>query len=290
MKYSYIFLAIAAIIASQTGCRPKPLPIELPQADGKMVVASQIIPNTTMLITLSRSFNALTPTDTNPGNTLLDQILVTHAMVIVKHGGSIDTLKKVAPGFYGSINTPLIENETYELFAYDSSSGKSVTATTQMQKRIKSDTAWIELSVNKKDTTRFLNLRFTDPTGVNYYMINTYRNTSFFTNLVKNPASVFNISGNADVATYPVTDQLFSGPVHLEKIELQNFQKNDTLSVTLSQISAEYYTYLVQKQRAARNGLSAFFGEPVNYSSNVNGGYGFFTAHWPDARSLIIKE
>ncbi|MBL7810942.1 MAG: DUF4249 domain-containing protein [Bacteroidetes bacterium] len=286
-----ILVAIPCILGLFiTGCRPEPIPIKIPQADGKLVVSSQIIPNTTLLISLSRSFNALTPTDTNPGQNLLEQILVAHARVTVEHGGITDTLLRVAPGFYGSITTPLMANQTYTLHVYDSSSGKSVTAQTTMQTRLTLDTAWVERRISGRDTQRWLHYAFTDPAGVNFYMLNTYRNTSFFTNVISNPARVFNLMSNADVNTIPITDGLFKPGRHEESMNLGNYAAGDTLTLTLSHIDQTYYTYLVQKQRAARNGLGAFFGEPVNYSSNVRGGYGFFTAHWPDVRTLIIKE
>jgi len=255
-----------------------------------MVVSSQIIPNSVMLLALSRSFDALVPTDTSPGNSLLDNILVAHARVTVSYNGKTDTLFRVAPGFYGTIQTPLLDNVIYSLIVFDSSTGKSISASTEMKKRIFIDTAYLETKINKKDTARYLYIQFEDLVGEDYYMVNIYRNTEFIANSITNPLNIFNFNNSGDVSTRALSDQTFGNKKHLEKIDLGNFSKNDTCTVTLSHIGNDYYTYLIQKQKSEANGLGNFLGEPVNFITNVKGGYGFFTAHWPDAKILIFKE
>lgn len=282
-----VFISLASIF---TACQPEPLPIKLPQEEGKIVVASQIVPNNTMILALSRTFSALTTTDTGVGNDLLERILIARGFVTVRYNGQIDTLVKVAPGFYGSFTTPLLNNVVYELYVYDSTTGRSATAETRLQPRVQLDTMYITTKTLGNDTNRTLYLRFEDPQGENYYMINVYKNRDFVLNTISNPAQIF--SANPDVqGTYPLSDKLFASGPHTEAIDISDwFGKGDTLTATLSSISADYYTYLVQQQRAARNGLGAFFGEPVNYSSNVRNGYGFFTAHWPSSKQWILKD
>lgn len=289
LKYTIFILAIVALL-SLDSCRPDPIPIKIPKAESKMAVASQVIPNSVMLISLSRTFDALTPTDTNPGNDLLNQILVAHARVTVSYNGKTDTLFKVAPGFYGTITTPLIEDVQYTLNVFDSSSGKSISAQTRLMKRIFLDTAFTQFEMKKGDSLHWLNLTFKDIPGEDYYMVNIYKNTDFIKTGAINPANIFNINNNGDVSTLALSDQTFSNSTHTQKIDISNFRKGDTCTVTISRIDKIYYTYLIQKQRSAQNGLGNFFGEPVNYTTNVNNGYGFFTAHWPDARILILKE
>lgn len=286
-----VFLSISAILFLVfSSCRPEPIPIKLPDGEPQIVVASQVVPNSTMIIALSRSFSALIPTDTGANADLLNQILVAHGRVTVAYNGKVDTLLRIAPGFYGTFQTPLKSNVHYTLVVYDSTTGKSVTAETQMQPRVPIDSVWVSVKVAERDTQRTMNLRFKDPAGENYYMLNIYRNTDFVKNVITDPAAIFK-TGRNDLTTYPLSDKLFASPDHLEQIDISGwFGKGDTLRVTLSNISSDYYTYLVQKQRAARNGLGAFFGEPVNYSTNVKNGLGFFTAYWPDSRSWILKE
>lgn len=288
---TYTIGILGAIVLLIGSCRPKEIPIAIPKAESKMALASQVIPNSTMFIALSRSFDALTNTDTSAGQDLLDQILVAHARVTVTYNGKTDTLFRVAPGIYGTITTPLLDEITYTLEAFDSTSGKQISASTRMKKRIFIDTAFITNTTSAfKDTLRQLNLAFTDMPGEDYYMVNIYRNTQFIKSGFLDPAAIFNLGNNSDVRTIAISDQTFGNLQHKEVIDLPNFYKNDTLTLTVSHIERDYYTYLVQKQRSAQNGLGNFFGEPVNFITNVNGGYGFFTAYWPDARIMIVKE
>lgn len=284
----YIALSFFAVVLFS--CKPEPIPLKLPKSPSEIVVSSQIIPNSSMIISLSRTFDALIPTDTGAGKDLLDHILVNHARVTVAYNGKVDTLSRIAPGFYGTFNTPLADQVLYKLQVYDSTTGKSVWAETRMHSKPKLDSAYLVNKLSGKDTQRTLHLHLTDKPGVTFYMINLYRNTDFFVNTIKNPSGIFN-SKNSNQINIPLTDKLFSGINHREEIDLSGWiQKGDTLTVTMSAISQEYYTYLVQKQRAARNGLGAFFGEPVNYTTNVIKGRGFFSAHWPDFKTWVIKE
>lgn len=286
-KRIYILPAIITLLVS---CRPEPIPIKLPSSEGQIVVASQIIPNTTMVLALSRSFSALVPTDTGAGNDLLSQILVTRGLVTVSYNGQTDTLIPVAPGFYGTFTTPLMDNVVYSLNVFDSTTGKTVTAETRVEPRVLIDSVWVTREFKGEDTIRHLYVKFTDKPGEQYYMMNIYRNADFIAQAISNPVNIFR-TGNANLTTFPISDKLFGGPDHTEKTDISGwFSKGDTLTVTLSSISRDYYTYLIQKQRAARNGLGAFFGEPVNYTSNVRNGLGFFTAHWPDFEQRILKE
>jgi hypothetical protein len=291
MKSTILYILILILLATRlVSCRPEPIPIQLPPEEGTLVIASQIIPNTTMIVAVSRTFNALINTDTTPGNSLLDKILVARALVTVSYNGKTDTLLRVAPGFYGTFTTPLMDNVVYTLHVYDSTTGKRASAETRMMPRVFIDSAIVETSIEVLDTSRILNLSFTDGPEENYYMVNAYRNNDFYTNIISDPASIFRNQQSAS-STYALSDKLFQGKSHTEKIDLSGwFQKNDTLTVTLSAISGDYYKYLIEKQRAQRNGLGAFFGEPVNYTTNVKEGYGFFTAHWPSFAQWIIKE
>ena len=57
MKKQKIFIALVLFGISVVGttCRPEPLPINLPPEEGTLVIASQIIPNKTMIISLTRT-------------------------------------------------------------------------------------------------------------------------------------------------------------------------------------------------------------------------------------------
>ena len=54
-NYLILSIVFSLFIVS---CRPKPLDIDLPQADQKLVVSSQVIPGSLMVVTVSRSMDA----------------------------------------------------------------------------------------------------------------------------------------------------------------------------------------------------------------------------------------
>ena len=57
-KYIFIFLTIAV---SFVNCRPDPIDIDVQPAEERLVIASQILPNSIMVIGLTRSFSPLDP-------------------------------------------------------------------------------------------------------------------------------------------------------------------------------------------------------------------------------------
>lgn len=289
MKKIVTKLTITSLLILHS-CRPEPIPIQIKPAPQKLVVASQVVPGNLMIIALSKSFGALTYTDTNPGSDLLSQLLVSRASVTMSYNGITDTLYKLTDGFYASISTPFTANTDYTLHVYDSATGLRAHATTRILPSIGIDSVWTTNEIRYGDTFRFLQVRFSDPTGSNYYMLNLYRNTDFVRNTITNPGSVFGNIGTDGTRTLALSDVLFDNKLHTEKINIDDYSKGDTLTATLSNISAEYYEYLIQKARNERNGLGAIFGEPVNFTTNVRGGYGFFTAHWPTARVVIIEQ
>ena len=70
----------------------------------------------------------------------------------------------------------------------------------------------------------------------------------------------------------------FEGSVDLSYYEPQYAQ--DTMVVSLSNISEGYYRYLSLRQKVSTNILGLIFGEPINYPTNVQGGLGYFSTHF----------
>ena len=56
----------------------------------------------------------------------------------------------------------------------------------------------------------------------------------------------------------------------------------------MSNISPEYYKYLSIRNDNRYN-LAGFASEPLNYPTNVQGGYGYFNLHVPDVRIFVMK-
>ena len=274
---SFIALALWA-------CTPKPLKIDLVQAPVKLAISTQIVPGQAIIVTVSKSFSALQQTDSN---SLLSQFLVEHARVILTANGTDFKLTKIAPGIYGNLIGPNAPGTVFNLAVYDSTTGLSITSQTKYYETVSIDSLWFDRIILVDDTNYFANIRFVDPAGQNHYMINTYKNSDAFTRI---DGSDILFDGNNGVRTTPVSDAIFTQALHTERVPLFNYKKGDTLTVTLSNISPDYYKYLVERNRARRNGLGTALGEPVTLTTNIVGGYSFFTAIIPNIRRKVITD
>ncbi|MEO8471572.1 MAG: hypothetical protein ABI477_05240 [Chryseolinea sp.] len=56
----------------------------------------------------------------------------------------------------------------------------------------------------------------------------------------------------------------------------------------LQQLRRTYYKFLKLRSDSEFN-LGGFISWPINYPSNVNGGYGFFNLYLPDVRIFVVE-
>ncbi len=283
MKSFSLMLTITAIFTLLLmACTPKPLDIQLDDVAPKLVVASQVIPNQIMIVTLSKSFSALEfsqdDSDSIPDE-LLDQLLVTDGTVTISYLGQTDTLYMVVPGLYASITTPQYDNIDYTLEAYDPYTGLSVTSTTRMLPFVAFDTVYLSRETVGGFETIRVDYALNDPTGDNWYMINFYSGYNDPNDL----SSPFQENNDGLAETELLSDQTFGSSYHTGHYHLFDVDEEeiDTLFITLSNISEEYYDYLALRERGG-NLFSQVVSEPINYPSNVVGGYGFFNTHHPN--------
>ena len=271
-----------------TSCTPKPLEIDLPQAEQKLVIASQVIPGNPMVVTVSRS------TDTRGFNVdeddltqdVLDQLLVDSGLVTISYNGFTDTLFRTpgVPGFYVSLFTPRILNTNYTLYVKDYNTGMEVTSSAFMLPEVPLDTAFAKRDSSALFSTTKITYSFSDPQGEdNWYMVNFYaRRDSAST------SSGGDINDNSQFVqeTAILKDKNFSSSVITASQTVTNWDQ-DTVFVSISNISEGYYDYLNARIRAGSL-FTSLAREPVNYPTNVNGGYGYFTTHIPSIRIVEV--
>jgi hypothetical protein len=288
MKNTHTYtIAFALLVMSVSACTPEPIPIFLDEIESQLVTWSQAIPNNTTVVYLARSFSALeyqengNNTDTTGNDELsqlLQQFLATNALVVITHNNQPDTLFQVSDGVWASFSTELVAGDTYHLFAYDSATNKSINAETKMYAAVPLDT--VLYSVVDTSTVDF-QVQFQDPPGPNWYAIHFYSN---YANplVVEDPLAASNV-----VETYLLSDiELNSGNVTIQKT--LEFLDSDTLYISLNNISEQYYNYLGQRDRGGSI-YNQLIQEPINYVSNVQGGYGMFTLNAPSIRQVIIE-
>ena len=285
-----IILGLIALIFG--GCTPKPLKVNLPQAETKLVVASQVVPNAGMVVAVSKSFSALDNTGkengdtTNSGNSL-DEYLDSGAEVTITYNGITEKLygDTSLPGIYVNPFIPQLFDVEYTLKVFDPETGLRVQASAVMLPRVFFDTVYAVRGSGSDSEHVFLHYTISDPPDrPNWYMLNIYDAAQ--KDSTDGQGGPFSNGGKRNL-TIAFSDAAFEGQTYNNVVNLY-YWNTDSLVASVANISEDYYNYLNARERGG--GIAAsLFNDPVNYPTNVQGGYGFFTTHVPDIR-LVVSE
>lgn len=277
-----IILLLLLVSATLIGCLPDPLEVKgIPELKPKIVVSTQMVPNGSLVVLITKTFSALDGNQNTDPQLLLEQVMVTDATVLIKGANTIDTLRNLDNGFYGGLNFLFKEGDEYELQVKSKELG-DVRAISKVQRQINFEEVVAALAFNGFDDTLVsVTYKVIDPPGKNHYMINVQRirsNEILFDLL--NPRSFLKLE----------TDEAFEGQTFEDSFRAwpRNFQPGDTVAVSLSNISEEYYRFLKLRQDN-RFGFVEFLGEPINYPSNVQGGLGYFNLFVPSVRVFVLE-
>jgi len=286
-KLFYLPLLLLAF----SGCQPDPLPLDIESAETKLVIASQIVPNEFMLVTVTKSFGALesrsqtiaidSTEEDSVSNELLEQIIVANARVTVSYLDITDTLTYAGNGLYTSVSTPQFLNVDYVLQVEDSLSGLTASSTERMLELVQFEN--IEAIRATSNNLEFVQVDYgiQDPEGPNWYMVNFYASRG------TNDFSPFNLNA-ARTETVLLSDQSYATNMINSSHKLYDWE-DDTVIVAVSNISRDYFDYLALRQKSG-DSVSEFLSEPISYPSNVNNGYGYFTTHYPDVRVFTVPQ
>ena len=276
MKWTAVLLLVLS------ACIPEPLEVDnLPTVQSQIVISSQIIPDQTLVVLLTRTIGALDASDDSDPEDLLEQISVNDAVVFLDGPAGSDTLLALGDGLYGGLVIPLEEGEQYTLRVESETLGE-VSATTTVQPQVRFEDLSASLYYNGfNDTLAQITYSITDPAPKNWYMLNVQE--------VEREDIVENLI-NPRAFTKLLDDDEFHGSAHSEQFRVfpRDYQPGDTIAVTLSNISGDYYQFM-KLRLDNRFSLVQFLGEPVNYPTNVVGGKGFFNLYVPDVRIFVFE-
>jgi hypothetical protein len=278
-------LILSVAVCTLFSCIPKPLDIELEQLPPKPVIWSQVIPGSTTLVYFGKSFSALEYNEDNDQDSdlLIDQLLVADGLLTLTHNGVVDTLFKITDGLYATLSTPLIEGDFYSLYAKDNQTNESITSSTTMLPLVELiDLSAETLSLQDSSKTVKISYSFEDLPGENYYQVNYYSS-------INDPLTFedpFEATGISE--TQLLSDLTFESSL-IETSYTIDFLQFDTIWVSLSAITEEYFDYLSLRQRSG-NVFTQIVQEPINYPSNIVGGYGFFNMTVPDIKMVIVDQ
>jgi hypothetical protein len=264
------------------GCLPEPLDVDgLPVVKPQIVVSTQIIPDQSLVVLLTKTFGALDASDDSDPEELLKQIAVDDAAVNVIGPGGNYELTALGNGLYGGLIIPFEEGEKYTLHVVSESLGE-VTATTTVKPMVSFDDIRAELIFNGyDDTLAQITYRITDALEQNWYMLNVQE--------IERADIVDNLI-NPRAFTRLLIDNAFNGETYQESFRVfpRDFIPGDTIAVSLSNISKEYYDFITLRLDN-RYTFVEYLSEPVNYPSNVNGGKGFFNLYIPDIETFVLE-
>ena len=275
---------IAGLCYSAFACLPDPLEVRnIPIAKPEIVVNTQIVPDGSLVVFLTKTFGALDASDDSDPFDLIRAISVDDALVILEGPASVDTLLLLANGIYGGINLSLLPGDDYTLQVNSASLG-SVEATTTVSPQVYFESLSVERHFNGFDDTLVqVSYVIEDPAVKNQYMINVQR-FSFREDI---SAQLL----EPHVYTKLIDDTEYDGSVIADTLRAtpRDYAPGDTVAVFLSNIHQSYYDFM-KLRLDNRVGFVEFVSEPVNYPSNVTGGRGFFNLHIPDIRLFILEE
>ncbi|MBW3545463.1 MAG: DUF4249 domain-containing protein [Bacteroidetes bacterium] len=275
-------IGLLIVLLQLVSCLPEPLEVRhMPVAKPEVVVSTQLIPDRTLLVFLSRTFSALEYTEDSDPEELLTQIALNDALVTITGPDGTDTLRFLKEGFYGGIFIPFQEGELYELRIRSESLGE-VYAATRVQAQVTIEEAEADLYYNDfGDTLAMIDYSFLDPEAHNWYLLNVQKvdRETAEQNII-NPHAFTKLLNDTEFEGRLVEDQFRFTP--------EMYAPGDTIAFTLSNISEEYYHFMKLRLENRLN-LMDFLGEPVNYPSNIVGGKGYFNLYVPDVRFFVLE-
>jgi hypothetical protein len=263
-------------------CLPEPLEVNgLPVVKPQIVVSTQIIPDQTLAVLLTKTFGALDANGDSEPSALFSQIAVSDAVVTIEGEDGTDTLLAISEGVYGGVSIPFEEGQRYTLHVQSQSLGE-VSATTTVMRRVAFDAIDAKLYFNGfDDSLAQITYRITDPPETNWYMLNVQE--------VERADLVENLL-NPRAFTRLIADEGFASQSYEESFLVvpRDFSAGDTIAVSLSSVTQEYFQFLKLRQEN-RFSFIEYLSEPVNYPSNVVGGKGYFNLYVPDFRIFVLE-
>jgi hypothetical protein len=273
---------LLACVMLAWGCLPEPLDVDgIPVVKPQIVVSTQIIPDQSLIVLLTKTFGALDASDDSDPEVLLNQIAVNDATVTIIGPEDTYELEPLGNGLYGGLIIPFEDGEAYELRVNSESLGE-VRATTTVKPLVSFDEIEAELVFNGyDDTLAQITYRLLDDAAQNWYMLNVQQ--------IERAELADNLL-NPRAFTRLLDDEEFNGASYEETFRVfpRDFIPGDTIAVSLSNISKEYYDF-VSLRLDNRYSFVEYLSEPVNYPSNVVGGKGFFNLYIPDVETFILE-
>ena len=281
-----VFILIGITIIS---CLPESLFIEVEPAESQLIVSSVNIDTLGFSVFITRSFSALEGNEDSLSQDFINKIVVSNAKVTLTIGTNtmkLESLEEV-PGIYFIDELPIEDSQLLRLDVFDSTTGHSVYAETQVVPPVSLNTAGFLEEILDDDTTQCLFFSFKDQVDAdNWYALNVLDINTLIDDANQN---LFSLNGGNGGIVYEqlISDKEFKEEIYSDtvKILFNKKAKSDTLIFFFTHITKDYFRFLDVRQRFK----GIFSGsEPVNFPTNVVGGLGYFTINYP--RITLVEK
>ncbi len=287
---------LALLMLTITACLPQNLPISVQPDDSKVAVASLVGPEEIMLVSLSKSFSALSAEDINDiSEDFAQRLLLDRALVTLNYQGITDTLETIGDikGLYATQLKIFDDYQLMELAVFDSTTSTRVSSASVLQPPVEIDSIAITRVDSVFSSIIEVEMAFDDPPNIdNYYVLHIYQFTPPDTTSRDSTTSngLFFQNNNFLIFERIFTDRGADEDDRIRRKDFMSFSSPvDSALVVLTNIEEGYYNFLEARGRAG-NFISSLANEPVNHPTNINNGVGYFSAHQPRAKLVIVKD
>lgn len=266
---------------------PAPIDVEIGQIEPEMVINSYTVPPSIFALVLTRSFSALAVGDTLTENdgSFLTNLIVDPAEVIIRYNEKEVELTKLLSGAYGSVDVQLEPYVEYELQVTDLLNEDIMTAkTTVLPKVDLVDITYEDFAISDSlgSLVRLKYIINDPPDEDNFYLLGQVRLSE---SQLGSITDLIMTNSNYQI----ISDKEFPGQAPIEHSFNTSFMKGDTMVASLTNITEQYYDYLIAYKRIG-NIFSGFLSEPVrSLPSNIEGGLGYFNLATPTYRQVILE-
>lgn len=248
----------------------KAIDVQLPPHESQLAVECYLVAGeqTKLLLTETRNYFE------EPRQPFINNATITYSIngqqAIMPFEPVIDTTFKKVYNYSLPLVVAADTSQQFNLQIQDTA-GRTVYATTRMMPQAQIDTVYWRFRGG--DSLAYIVVLFKRPVdpGVHYYRVLLNRNNQ----------------REGAVRDYVADDALFGG-MQLPVVSDYRFAKGDTVYVRAIRIDKAYYDFLqtaASSQRLAGNP----FAQPTPVRSNINGGFGIFTAFNPVVKKIAIK-
>jgi hypothetical protein len=269
MKIKHILYTLLPLVFLLTSCdMEQEVDVKLPPHDSQLVVECYLEPGKPLRAIVLESVSYFTKPDLP---------IVPDAEVAITHNGRTVKLsfspfqdKETGKYYTHRYNQPL-DLQTGDVVTIEVKDKKDrrVTGSTTILKAVQIEA--VEWKFNEKEKAYLLTSFQDDPEAENYYRYMTHRDSI----------------SHGTSRDFITSDELTNGK-RVSFGSAYDFEKDDTLIVSLYHIEKQYYDFLGSVSDA-KNANGNPFAQPSRIKSSVEGGIGIFTNLAYDRKTVIIK-